>query len=79
MSEVFKLIRNGYFGKVDVQSLNQLYEKVNKVYSSATFLKASECQAEDLEKCIKNLSITAQTAAPEADITEKLSKTTLKD
>ena len=79
VSEVFKLIRNGYFGKLDVEDLNQLYEKVNKVYGYATFLKKSEGQVADLEKCIKNLSITVQTPVPEAEIADKLSKTALKD
>jgi tetratricopeptide (TPR) repeat protein len=77
VNQVFKLIRNGYFGELNPATLHQLNEKVAKVFGHAMFLKTAENQAADLEKCVKNLSITAQ--APEAELADKLGKATLKE
>lgn len=77
VNEVFKLIRNGFFGELSPQSLGELNDKVGKVFNHAMFLKTAENQTADLDKCVKNLSITAQ--VPETDLADKLDKATLKE
>lgn len=82
VDDVFKLIKNGYFGKLDTKAINELKAKVAKLFPNSSSLRTSEEQKTELETCIQNLSITAQvnspSAATETELADKMSKTSLK-
>lgn len=78
----FKLIKNGYFGKLDTKKIDELKTTAGKLFPHSSSLRASVEQKADLTSCIQNLSISSQLNVPstaiENDLSDKISKTSLK-
>lgn len=78
MTETFVGTKNGSFGKLDTQMVNDVASKLGKFFPHSSTLRTTEECKTALDVCVQNLSITVQPAATtETELSDKMSKTTL--